>query len=164
MQRSLSRPEPSTPIANDTRGHEKATVFVSVVWAIDGPRFVAVATAEENCLAQIARYVAEQAQWQLWPPTASRVTALLGEGDQAGAVTEYFRCVGERWDAERLTTARLGLGPASGVWSGGLPLLSAYRPARPTRNRRERAPRRLSSPAGPRVKTKGLLGLRGCSP
>ena len=40
-------------------------MFVSVVWAMDGPRFVAVATTEEACLTQIARHVAEQAQWQL---------------------------------------------------------------------------------------------------
>jgi len=39
-----------------------------------------------DCLAQIARYVAEQAQKQLWPSSANRVAALLTTGDQAGAV------------------------------------------------------------------------------
>jgi hypothetical protein len=126
--RRPSRSDAPAPIWNVTRGHEHATTFVSVVWATDGPRFAAVAATEEDCLAQIARYVIEQAQWQLWPPSAARVATLLAAGDQAGAVTEYFGHVGERWDAEWLTTARLGLGPASGVWSGGLPCLSAPRP------------------------------------
>ena len=45
MRRSLSQPEPSVPNADGTRGQEQAPVFVSVVWAMDGPRFVAVADA-----------------------------------------------------------------------------------------------------------------------
>ncbi len=122
MQRSLSQPEQFAPIVHGTRGHENVMVFVSVIWAIDGPRFAAVASTEEDCLAQIARYVAEQAQKQLWPSSANRVAALLTTGDQAGAVKEYFRHVGERWDPEWLATARLGLDPMSGAWSGGLPL------------------------------------------
>jgi len=122
MQRSLSQPEPSAPIVHGTRGHEKAMVFVAVIWAIDGPRFAAVASTEDDCLAQIARYVAEQAQRQLWPSSAGGVAALLAKCDHAGAVTEYFRHVGERWDLEWLATARLGLDPVSGAWSGSLPL------------------------------------------
>jgi hypothetical protein len=58
------------------------------------------------------------------------VTALLENGDRVGAVTEYFRHVGERWEAEWLTTARLGSDAASGVWSGSLPL-SVRPPAGP---------------------------------
>ena len=65
MRRLLSQPEPSVSNAHGTAGQEEATVFVLVVWAMDGPRFVAVATTEEAGLTQIARYVAEQAQWQL---------------------------------------------------------------------------------------------------
>jgi len=103
-------------------GHENATLYVSIVWAVDGPRFAAVAPTEEGCLAQIARYVADQAQWQLWPPSARRVATLLGEGDHAGAISEYFVHAGERWDAEFLTTARLASSPTSGAWSGALPL------------------------------------------
>ena len=130
MRRLSFQPEPSVPIAHGARGKEEATVFVSVVWAIDGPRFVAVARTEEDGLTQIARYIAEQAQWQLWPLAVRRVTALLESGDPAGAVTEYFRHVGERWEAEWLTTARLGQDAASGVWSGSLPL-SVRPPAGP---------------------------------
>ena len=121
MRRLSFQPEPSVPIAHCARGKEE-TIFVSVVWAIDGPRFVAVARTEEDGLTQIAGYIAEQAQWQLWPLAVRRVTALLESGDPAGAVTEYFRHVGDRWEAEWLTTARLGLDVASGVWSGSLPL------------------------------------------
>ena len=89
MQRSFSRLDTPAPIGRVTRGHENAMVFVAVIWAIDGPRFAAVASTEEDCLAQIARYVAEQAQHQLWPPSADRVAALLATGDQAGAVTVF---------------------------------------------------------------------------
>ena len=121
MRRLSFQPEPSVPIAHGARGKEE-TIFVSVVWAIDGPRFVAVARTEDDGLTQIARYVAEQARWQLWPSAARRVTALLEDGNHARAVSEYFRHVGEKWEAEWLTTARLGLDVASGVWSGSLPL------------------------------------------
>ena len=131
MQRSLSQPEPSAPIVHGTRGYENAMVFMAVIWAIDGPRFAAVASTEDDCLAQIARYVAEQAQRQLWPSSAGGVAALLAKCDHAGAVTEYFRHVGERWDLEWLATARLGLDPVSGAWSGSLPLSSARWPPRP---------------------------------
>ena len=110
------------PVCDVPRGRGHATTFVSIVWAVDGPRFAAVAATEEDCLAQIARYVANQAPWQLWPPSARRVAKLLAAGDQAGAATEYFGHVGERWDEEWLTTARLGLAPTSRAWSGGLPL------------------------------------------
>lgn len=122
MQRSSSQSDAPAPLWHVTRDDENATTFVSVVWAIDGPRFAAVAATEDDCLAQICRYVAEQAPWQLWPPSAGRVATLLAAGDQAAAVREYFNHVGERWDAEWLTTARLGVGPTSGAWSGGLPL------------------------------------------
>jgi hypothetical protein len=115
MQRLLQS-EPSAPIVHGTRGYENAMVFVSVIWAIAGPRFAAVASTEEDCLAQIAQYVAEQAQRQLWPPAVGRVAALLATGDQAGAITEYFRHVGERWDPEWIATARLALDPVSGAW------------------------------------------------
>jgi hypothetical protein len=122
MPRSFSRLDTPASIGGVTRGHENAVVFVSVIWAVDGQRFAAVASTEGECLAQIARCVAEQAQRQLWPPSAGRVAALLATGDQAGAVTQYFRHVGERWDPEWLTAARLGLDPVSGARSGGLPL------------------------------------------
>ena len=70
MRRLLSQPDPSVPIVHSTRGEEEGALFVSVVWAIDGPRFVAVARTEDDGLTQIARYVAEQARWQLWPSAA----------------------------------------------------------------------------------------------
>lgn len=113
-----------------TASLQHATTFVSVVWAIDGPRFAAVAATEEGCLTQIVRYVADQAPWQLWPPSACRVASLLAAGDRAGAVTEYFGHVGERWNAEWLTTARLGASEGLQGWSGGLPLSQSVSRAR----------------------------------
>ena len=141
MPRSSSLSDSRAPIGDVTRGHEHATTLVSVVWASDGPRFAAVAATEEGCLAQIARYVTEQAQRQLWPPSADRVAALLAAGDLAAAVTEYFGHVGERWDPEWLTTARLGMDAASGAWSGGLPL--AVRSSTTTGRPRDLVPPRI---------------------
>ena len=136
MVRSSSRSDTSAPLWHLMGGHENATPFVSIVWAVDGPRFATVGATEEDCLAQIARYVAGQAQWQLWPPSARRVATLLAEGDHAGAITEYFVHAGERWDAEWLTTARLASSRTSGAWSGVLPLPRVRPPADPRRHRR----------------------------
>ena len=122
MVRSSFRSDTPALLWHLMGGHENATLFVSIVWAVDGPRFTAVAATEEDCVAQIARYVADQAQWQLWPSSARRVAILLAEGDHAGAITEYFVHAGERWDAEWLTTARLASSPTSDAWSGALPL------------------------------------------
>lgn len=107
-----------------------AALYVSIVCAIDGARFAAVATSEQDCLVQVASYVAEQAVRQLTPASARRVYELLAAGDAIAAVGEYFRRAGERWEAEWLVTAPLNPDPQSTVWSGTVPLLAAAR-ARP---------------------------------
>ena len=97
-------------------------LHVSIVAAIDGVRFAAAGVTEEHCVTQMARYVAEQAPLQLWPRSAQRVQALLSGGDTAGAVAEYFRRSGERWDREWLVTAALNPDSSTGAWSGPVPL------------------------------------------
>lgn len=98
-----------------------APFHVAIVCAIDGARFAAIAVSEPQCLAQVAAYVAEQASEQLWPPSAGRIHALFAAGDVFGAIAEYFRRSGERWDAEWLVTTQLRADPRSAVWSGTVP-------------------------------------------
>ena len=95
---------------------------IAIVSGVDGARFAAVAASEQECLSQIASYVAEQARAQLWPPSAGRVHDLLQAGDAAAAVAEYFRHAGERWDAEWLVTTPLSADPGSRAWSGPVPI------------------------------------------
>jgi hypothetical protein len=104
-----------------------AAMYVSIVCAADGARFATVAASEQECLAQVASYVAEQAARQLWPPSGQRVRDLLAAGDTGAAVAEYFRHAGERWDREWLVTASLAPDPASTAWSGPIPLAELAR-------------------------------------
>lgn len=99
----------------------RASLHVAIVCAIDGARFAAIAVSEPQCLAQVAAYVAEQASEQLWPPSAARIHELFAAGDVTGAIAEYFRRSGERWDAEWLVTTCLRADPRSAIWSGTVP-------------------------------------------
>lgn len=108
---------------------QDASLCVSIVCAIDGARFVAVAATEQDCLVQVASYVAEHASLQLWSSSARRVHDLLGAGDLAAAVADYFQHAGERWEAEWLVTARLGPGARAGAWSGMVPLSGHFAPS-----------------------------------
>lgn len=101
---------------------EVASLYVSIVCAIDGARFVAVGSSEQECLARVASYVAEQAVGQLTPPSACRVSELLAAGDAGAAVSEYFRHAGERWETEWLVTTSLHPDSRSTAWSGDVPL------------------------------------------
>ena len=105
-----------------------AALYVSIVCAADGARFATVAASEQECLALVASYVAEQAARQLWPPSVLRVQDLLESGDAAAAVAEYFRHAGERWDREWLVTTSLRPDPRSTAWSGPIPLPELARP------------------------------------
>lgn len=112
---------PSTDGGPAVRGPFGA-LYVSIVCSSDGARFASVAASEQDCLAQVARYVAEQAAPQLWPQSAQRVHELLAAGDTAAAVAEYFRYTGERWEREWLVCASLDADPHSTAWSGAIPL------------------------------------------
>jgi hypothetical protein len=109
-----------------TRVHPTAdqerTLCLSIVCAIDGARFAAVAATEQQCLAQVASYIAKQARGQLRAPIARRVQEHLAAGDVDTAVAEYFRHAGERWEAEWLVTTFLSPDAPSMSWSGPVPL------------------------------------------
>ena len=87
------------------------SLSVSIVCAINGARFAAVAS-----------YVAKHARGQPRAPTARRVLEHLAASDAAAAVAEYFCHAGERWEAEWLVTTSLNPDPLSTVWSGAVPL------------------------------------------
>jgi hypothetical protein len=101
---------------------ESASLYVSIVCAVDGARFAAVGASEQDCVVQVASYVAEQASGQLSPASARRVNEYLAAGDKATAVAEYFRHAGERWEAEWLVTTPLIQDSLSTAWSGNVPL------------------------------------------
>ncbi len=103
------------------------SLYLAIVCAIDGARFVAVAENEPQCVARVAAYVKEQAPEQLSPPSVGRIHELFAAGDVTGAVAEYFRRSGERWDAEWLVTTCLRADPRSAVWSGTVPFPKARR-------------------------------------
>lgn len=121
--RPLTSDRPPVAVERDRAGALPTGVLhISVVAAIDGVRFAAVGVSEEQCVAQMAVYVAEQAALQLWPRSAQRVQELLRAGDTAGAVAEYFCRSGERWDREWLVTTLLDPDSRGGAWSGPVPL------------------------------------------
>lgn len=99
-------------------GQSSTALYAFIVCAIDGARFAAVASSEQEGLAQIASYVAEEAGRQLWPQSAQRVYELLASGDLPTAIAEYFRHSGERWDREWLMTTSLDPHSRSTAWSG----------------------------------------------
>ena len=99
-------------------GQSSTALHAFIVCAIDGARFAAVASSEQEGLDQIASYVAEEAGRQLWPPSAQRVYELLAGGDLLTAITEYFRHSGERWDREWLMMTSLDPHSRSTAWSG----------------------------------------------
>lgn len=99
-----------------------APLYVTIVSGTDGARFASVAASEQESLAGVATYVAEQAARQLWPPSALQVQELLTAGDATAAVAEYFHHAGERWDREWLVTTSLEPNPHSTAWSSTVPL------------------------------------------
>ncbi len=107
MQGLSGNPRARAAGARRAAKRTEASFCIAIVSGVDGARFAAVAASEQECLSQIASYVAEQARAQLWPPSAGRVPDLLEAGELAAAVAEYFRHAGERWDAEWLVTTPL---------------------------------------------------------
>lgn len=77
-------------------------LHLAIVYASDGVRFVAAAGSPRAARRRVSRYVAEHAEALLWPEDARRVEQLLGRGCEAEAIETYFRCVGDRWDIEKL--------------------------------------------------------------
>ena len=124
MQVLVREKAPSVPTAEIAASLTDEPVYVSIVSAVDGARFITIGTSPSKCMVRVAAYVAEQARQHLWPYAAERVDARLAAGDLSGAIAEYFSHSGERWDTEWLTTLRLHPDALAGRWSGVVPLRS----------------------------------------
>jgi hypothetical protein len=122
MHARIHRTAPSVPTADTGTRETTEPVFVAIVSAVDGARFITIATHPSKCIVRVAAYVAEEAREHLWPHAADRVDARMAAGDLTGAIAEYFRHSGERWDTEWLTTLRLHPDALTGRWSGVVPL------------------------------------------
>jgi hypothetical protein len=75
-------------------------LHVTVVRGVDGVRFTATGSCEDEVARQLATYVAERCDDMLWPAAAREVRRLIAEARPADAVAAYFANVGQRWDEE----------------------------------------------------------------
>jgi hypothetical protein len=81
---------------------DRDVAITAIVHAPDGVRFVATGVSRERVAARVASYVRERCDDVLWAEASREVHAMLAVGNLDAAITAYFRCVGERWDDERL--------------------------------------------------------------
>lgn len=77
-------------------------VHVAVVSVADRVLATLASRSPDRLRADIARYVAANAEAKLWPEDAARVAEHFGSGRPEAAVRTYFGRVGRRWDPERL--------------------------------------------------------------
>jgi hypothetical protein len=80
-------------------------LFVAVVHADDGVRFMTVAESRRDLVHRVAEYVREWGGYLLRPDHARHLRSLLARGESEAAVELYFGLVGKRWDKEWLVTA-----------------------------------------------------------
>ena len=83
---------------------EEGRVFVAVVHAADGVRWITAAGSRDELMCRLAVYVRDRAADVLSAEEAQCVRALVAEENCAGAVDRYFSGVGARWDEEWLAT------------------------------------------------------------
>ena len=80
-------------------------LFLAVVHADDGVRFMTVASSRRELVHQVAEYVRKWGGYLLRPDHARHLRSLLLRGEAEAAVELYFALVGKRWDKEWLVTA-----------------------------------------------------------
>jgi len=103
-KRKRARTEKST--RGEATGAEAANaLFVGVVHADDGVRFMAAATSRRELVNRLADHVRRWGGYLLRPDHARHVRTLLLRGESEAAVELYFGLVGKRWDKEWLVTA-----------------------------------------------------------
>ena len=81
------------------------TLYVAVVHADDGVRFMTAANSRRDLVLRVAEYVREWGGYLLRPDHARHLRSLLARGESEAAVELYFALVGKRWDKEWLVTA-----------------------------------------------------------
>ena len=80
-------------------------LFLAVVHADDGVRFMTVASSRRDLIHRVAEYVRKWGGYLLRPDHARHLRSLLLRGESEAAVELYFALVGKRWDKEWLVTA-----------------------------------------------------------
>ena len=102
----LETPLAAVPTRPDSE-HAPApgTLYVAVVHAGDGIRFVTAAQSRVELVRRLADYVRQRGDDMLWAADARHLRALIARGELEAAVEVYFGLVGDRWDEESLVTA-----------------------------------------------------------
>lgn len=77
-------------------------MHVAVVHGTGGVHYVAAAQTRAALVRQVAGYVRDQADLQLYARDVAILTDMLQRQDEEGAVRFYFQRVGQRWDREWL--------------------------------------------------------------
>ena len=80
-------------------------LFLAVVHADDGVRFMTVASSRRDLVHRVAEYVRKWGGYLLRPDHARHLRSLLLRGESEAAVELYFALVGKRLDKEWLVTA-----------------------------------------------------------
>lgn len=83
-------------------------MFVAVVHADDGIRFMTAADSRRELVHRVAEYVRQWGGYLLRPDHGRHLRGLLARGEWEAAVELYFGLVGKRWDKEWLVTAVVG--------------------------------------------------------
>jgi hypothetical protein len=98
----------STPIrgatapAREVGDAHAGIVYLGIIHAVDGVRFVTHAASYPDVIDRVAEYVRVRCEAQLAPEESRRVLALLEDRERDVAVELYFAAVGDRWDKESL--------------------------------------------------------------
>jgi hypothetical protein len=74
--------------------------YSATIYARDGLRFRTAANTTAALKREVARYISQRAESQLWEPDAAEVSRLLNIGAVNAAIEQYFDSVGKRWDDE----------------------------------------------------------------
>ena len=101
--RTTSRGDARPPTAEQT-------LFVAVVHAVDGIRFVAAEPTRRELVKRLSEYVRRHGDHVLQPDHARHLRGLLARRELEAAVELYFGLVGGRWDEEWLVTAVVNTG------------------------------------------------------
>ena len=100
------KPALSTQVRRARKSSDaEPALFLAVVHADDGVRFMTVASSRRDLIHRVAEYVRKWGGYLLRPDHARHLRSLLLRGESEAAVELYFALVGKRWDKEWLVTA-----------------------------------------------------------
>jgi hypothetical protein len=98
-------PSPEVSEGSARPRQAESAVFLAIVHADDGVRFMAATGFRRELVHRVADYVRERCDDMLSPEHACHLHGLLVRRETEAAVELYFAVVGSRWDKEWLVTA-----------------------------------------------------------